>query len=165
MVIRFWKFVTKLKQKINLVAMPRRSILHLNHSLFFVWSSLEHETCQLLEFVTINYFPFSMHFLCHTVMNFCERVGEITFVPYFFQENVLSERENFAAATIIFHFYMYLNDQRVEIYLLNWPNYLTFSFLFILLLFLRLDIWCSIRKALIVFRKHFNLASSYYIKT
>ena len=84
--------------------MPQKSILHLNHSLFF-WSSLErHETCQLLEIVTINYFPFSMHFLCHIVMNFCERVGEITFVPYFFQENVLSERENFAAATIIFHF-------------------------------------------------------------
>ena len=116
--------------------MARKSILHLNHSLFFVWSSLEHETCQLLEFVTINYFPFSMHFLCHTVMNFCERVGEITFVPYFFQENVLSERENFAAATIIFHFYMYLNDQRVEIYLLNWPNYLNFIFCYYFVTFL-----------------------------
>jgi len=48
-----------------------------------------------------NYFnrllPFSMHFLCHTVMNFCERDGEITFVPYFFQENVLSERKNFCS--------------------------------------------------------------------
>ena len=123
----------------------KNSILVHCDSLLF-WSSLEHETCQLLEIVTINYFPFSMHFLCHTVMNFCERVGEITFVPYFFQENVLSERENFAAATIIFHFYMYLNDQRVEIYLLNWPNYLTFSFCFIPLLFLRLYLYVSSKR-------------------
>ena len=87
-------FVTKLKQKNILVAMPRRSILHLNHSLFFVWSSLEHETCQLLEIVTINYFPFSMHFLCHKVMNFLRESWRNYICTIFFpRERLVRTRE------------------------------------------------------------------------
>ena len=76
-------------------AMPQKSILHLNHSLFF-WSSLErHETCQLLEIVTINYFPFStMHFLCHTVMNFLRESWRNYICTIFFpRERLVRTRE------------------------------------------------------------------------
>jgi len=72
----------------------KKSLLHLNHGLIF-WSSLEHETCQLLEIVTINYFPFStMHFLCHTVMNFLRESWRNYICTIFFpRERLVRTRE------------------------------------------------------------------------
>ena len=58
-------------------------------------SSLEHETCQLLEIVTINYFPFStMHFLCHKVMNFLRESWRNYICTIFFpRERLVRTRE------------------------------------------------------------------------
>ena len=127
MVIRFGNLLQKfLKEQFSVV--PQKSILHLNHSLLFLvqfrtWNLSTLRNCynQLLPFFYAFLVPYCNEFLRESWRNYICTI-------FFPRENVLSERENFAAATIIFHFYMYLNDQRVEIYLLNWPNYLSFSF-------------------------------------
>ena len=113
--------------------------MHLNHALFFsvqfrTWNLLTLTNCynQLLPFFYAFLVPYCNEFLRESWKDYICTI-------FFPRERLVRTREFCSCYYNFPLLYMYLNDQRVEIYLLNWPNYNVF--LLVTFLILILSFW------------------------